>query len=317
MLRYLLKRLLYSLPIALGVSLLCFALVHLAPGDPISSILPENATPELIAQVKAAYGFDKPLPVQFVIWLGNVLTGDLGMSIVTRRPVLSELGPAIFNSLVLAGVAILLALIVGTTLGAIAGKTKNRYIDRFVTGVSITGVSLPHYWLGMVLIVVFSVELNWLPASGMGSKGSTEFHISVDSLLHMILPAITLSVIPTGIIARSVRASVSEVMKQEFIQALYAKGLGHRQILVHVAKNAAPTIMAIMGLQFAQLMGGSILVETVFAWPGTGFLLNTAIFTRDLPILQGTILVLSMFFVAMNLVVDMFQMLVDPRVKRS
>ncbi len=317
MLRYLLKRLLYSLPIALGVSLLCFALVHLAPGDPINAILPENATPELIEQVKAAYGFDKPLPVQFLIWLGNVLTGDLGTSIVTRRPVLSELGPAVFNSLVLAGVAIMIALIIGTTLGAIAGKTKNHYIDRFVTGVSITGVSLPHYWLGMVLIVIFSVELNWLPASGMGSKGSSEFNISIDSLLHMILPAITLSVIPTGIIARSVRASVSDVMNQEFIQALYAKGLDNRRVMIHVAKNAAPTIMAIMGLQFAQLMGGSILVETVFAWPGTGFLLNTAIFTRDLPILQGTILVLSMFFVAMNLLVDMFQMLVDPRVKRS
>jgi peptide/nickel transport system permease protein len=279
--------------------------------------LPENATPELIEQVKAAYGFDKPLPMQFLIWLGNVLNGDLGTSIVTRRSVLSELGPAVFNSLVLAGVAIMIALIVGTTLGAIAGKTKNHYVDRFVTGVSITGVSLPHYWLGMVLIVIFSVELNWLPASGMGSKGSAEFNISIDSLLHMILPAITLSVIPTGIIARSVRASVSDVMNQEFIQALYAKGLDNRRVIIHVAKNAAPTIMAIMGLQFAQLMGGSILVETVFAWPGTGFLLNTAIFTRDLPILQGTILVLSMFFVAMNLLVDMFQMLVDPRVKRS
>jgi peptide/nickel transport system permease protein len=317
MLRYLLRRLLYSLPIGLGVSVVCFALVHLAPGDPINAMLPENATAELVAQVKAAYGFDKPLPVQFFIWLGNVLTGDLGTSVMTRRSVVDELGPAIFNSLILASVAILMALLMGTLLGAIAGKTKNRYLDRFVTGISITGVSLPHYWLGMVLIVIFSVELNWLPASGMGTKGSTEFNFSLDSLLHLILPAITLSVIPTGIIARSVRASVSDVMKQEFIQALYAKGLGHRQVLIHVAKNAAPTVMAIMGLQFAQLMGGSILVETVFAWPGTGFLLNTAIFTRDVPILQGTILVLAMFFVFVNLLVDMFQMLVDPRVKRS
>ena len=159
----------------------------------------------------------------------------------------------------------------------------------------------------MVLIVLFSVELGWLPASGMGG-GNWQ---------NMILPTITLAVIPTGIIARSVRASVIEIRKQEFVQTLYAKGLDGRRVLQHVAKNVAPTVMAVMGLQFAQMLGGSILVETVFAWPGTGFLLNAAIFTRDLPILQGTILVLAMIFVAMNLLVDILQMFVDPRVKRS
>jgi peptide/nickel transport system permease protein len=307
MLRYLLRRLLYTLPIAIGVSLVCFALVHLAPGDPISAVLPENASPAVIEQIRAAYGFDKPLPMQYLIWLEHVVTGDLGTSIKTGRPVLWEIAPAIRNSMILAAVAILLAFVGGSLLGALAGYTRRPIVDRTVTALAVTGVSVPHYWLGMVLIVLFSVELRWLPATGMGAP----------DIAHLVLPAITLSVIPMGIVARSVRASVSEIRKQEFVQTLYAKGLRGPRVLMHVAKNVAPTVMAVMGLQFAQMLGGSILVETVFAWPGTGFLLNSAIFTRDLPILQGTILVLAMLFVFTNLVVDVLQMFVDPRVKRS
>jgi peptide/nickel transport system permease protein len=169
----------------------------------------------------------------------------------------------------------------------------------------------------MVLIVIFAVNLGMLPAMGMGAKGSTTFALDWESLRHLILPAVALSVIPAGIIARSVRSTVSDVRKQEFVQTLYAKGLPARRVFVHVIKNAAPTVLAIMGLKLARLLGGSILVETVFSWPGTGFLLNTAIFTRDLPILQGTILVLSMFFVLINLVVDLVQSVFDPRIRRS
>jgi peptide/nickel transport system permease protein len=307
MLRYLLRRIFYTLPIAIGVSLVCFALVHLAPGDPISAVLPENASPAVIEQIRAAYGFDKPLPQQYLIWLGRVVTGDLGTSIKTGRPVLWEITPAVENSMILAAFAIFLAFVVGAALGTVAGYTRRQSVDRTVTAVATTGVSIPHYWLGMVLIVLFSVELGWLPATGMGNP----------DWAHIMLPAITLAVIPMGIIARSVRASVSEIRKQEFIQTLYAKGLRAPQVFLHVAKNVAPTVMAVMGLQFAQMLGGSILVETVFAWPGTGFLLNSAIFTRDLPILQGTILVLAMLFVFTNLVVDVLQMFVDPRVKRA
>lgn len=306
MLRYALRRLLYALPIALGVSLVCFALVQLAPGDPIDSIIPEGASAESIAQIKADYGFDQPLPVQYLKWLGRVAVGDLGTSIKTGRSVTSEIGPAIVNSLILAAAGIALAFVVGCTLGAIAGYARSRMVDSTITAAAIAGVSVPHYWLGMVLVVVFSVELNLLPASGMGAP----------DLAHLVLPAIALAVIPMGIIARSVRASVIEVRKQEFVQTLYAKGLSDSQVLRHVIKNVAPTVLAVMGLQFAQMLGGSILVETVFAWPGTGFLLNAAIFSRDLPVLQGTILVLAMMFVFMNLVVDILQMWFDPRVKR-
>ncbi|SAI66737.1 peptide ABC-transporter permease [Bordetella ansorpii] len=306
MLRYILHRILYTLPIALGVSLVCFALVHLAPGDPLSSVLPENASPQVIAQIRSAYGFDQPLPVQYLKWLGRAVTGDLGASIKSGRPVMDEIAPAIGNSVILAAAAIAVAFVGGCAMGGVAGCSRSRVLDRIVTGMAVTGVSLPHYWVGMVLIVLFSVELGWLPASGMGDL----------DWRHMALPTVTLAVIPMGIIARSVRASVIEIRKQEFVQTLYAKGLRGPQVLMHVAKNVAPTVMAVMGLQFAQMLGGSILVETVFAWPGTGFLLNSAIFTRDLPILQGTILVLASLFVLMNLIVDVLQMVVDPRVKR-
>ncbi|ARP97177.1 ABC transporter permease [Bordetella genomosp. 13] len=307
MLRYILHRILYTLPIALGVSLVCFALVHLAPGDPLSSVLPENASPQVIAEIRSAYGFDQPLPVQYLKWLGRAISGDLGASIKSGRPVMAEIAPAIGNSVILAAAAITLAFVGGCAMGAVAGYSRSRVVDRIVTATAVTGVSLPHYWVGMVLIVLFSVELGWLPASGMGDL----------DWQHMILPTVTLAVIPMGIIARSVRASVIEIRKQEFVQTLYAKGLRGPRVFAHVAKNVAPTVMAVMGLQFAQMLGGSILVETVFAWPGTGFLLNSAIFTRDLPILQGTILVLASLFVLMNLIVDVLQMMVDPRVKRS
>ncbi|MBS0244330.1 MAG: ABC transporter permease, partial [Proteobacteria bacterium] len=272
---------------------------------------------EAIAQIKAAYGFDKPLPVQYLKWLGRVLTGDFGLSITTRRPVLAEIAPAVVNTLTLAAAAIFLGFAAGITLGLIAGYNSGTALDRIVTAFAVTGVSVPHYWLGMVLVVIFAVTLGLLPAMGMAEGGSKTFTLDWESLKHLILPAIAMSVIPAGIIARSVRGTVAEVLKQDYVQTLYAKGLPGRRVFVHVIKNAAPTVLAIMGLQLAQLLGGSILVETVFSWPGTGFLLNSAIFTRDLPILQGTILVLSMFFVLINLAVDLVQSAFDPRIKRA
>lgn len=317
MLLYLFRRLLYTLPIAIGVSIVCFALIHLAPGDPLQSVIPEGASAEAVAQIKEAYGFDKPLPVQYVLWLARVLQGDFGVSIVTRRPVLSEVAPAIANTITLSSSAILIGFCAGITLGLIAGYNNGTWIDRAVTALSVTGVSVPHYWLGMVLVVIFAVHLGMLPAMGMGAKGSATFALDWESMRHLILPAIAMSVIPAGIISRSVRGTVAEVLKQDYVQTLHAKGLPSRRVFVHVAKNAAPTVLAIMGLQLAQLLGGSILIETVFSWPGTGFLLNTAIFTRDLPILQGTILVLAMFFVTINLLVDLLQTAFDPRIKRG
>jgi peptide/nickel transport system permease protein len=317
MLYYILRRLLYTVPIIIGVSLVCFSFIHLAPGDPISAVLPENASADLVAQIKAAYGFDKPLPIQYLIWLRNVVSGDFGTSIMTQRPVVEEVLPAVANTALLAFTGILLSFILGSALGLVAGFSRRRTTDRSVTAVAIFGISVPHYWFGMVMVVLFAVQIRAFPATGMGPAGPNVLNFGADDLRHLVLPAITIAMIPMGIIARSVRATVTEVRRQDFVQTLTGKGLRRLRIFVHVVKNAAPPILAIMGLQFAQMLGGSILVETVFAWPGTGFLLNSAISTRDLPLLQGTVIVLAFFFVLTNLVVDILQSLIDPRVRRT
>jgi peptide/nickel transport system permease protein len=316
MLRYLLRRLLYTLPIMLGVALVCFALVHLAPGDPLVSILPPDASADLQAKLRVLYGFDRPYPEQFARWVIRAVQGDLGTSIASGRPVSDEVLRAVGNTLRLSAVATLIGFVFGSLFGFVAGYFQNSWIDKAASLTSVLGVSVPHYWLGMVLVIIFSSTLMWLPPSGAGPNGSTDWSWDWEHLKHMILPAITMSVIPMGIIARTVRALVADILAQEFIVGLRAKGLTDLGVFKHVVKNAAPTALAVMGLQLGYLLGGSILIETVFSWPGTGFLLNSAIFQRDLPLLQGTILVLAMFFVVLNLIVDVIQTLLDPRIAR-
>ncbi|ALA20067.1 MULTISPECIES: ABC transporter permease [Chelatococcus] len=317
MLAYLLRRLVYVVPVALGVSLICFMLVHIAPGDPLVAVMPLDATAEQEAEMRAAYGFDKPLPVQFGLWVAKAATGDLGRSIATGRPVAGEVMTAVGNTLVLAAAASLIGFPLGLLFGFVAGYFRDTGVDRAVTALAITGVSVPNYWLGMVLVIVFSVTLGWLPAMGAGPGGSRDWGWDAEHLRYLVLPAVTLAVVPMGIVARTVRALVGDILSQEFVQALYAKGLMHGGVLRHVVRNAAPTALAVMGLQLGYLLGGSILIETVFNWPGTGFLLSNAIFQRDLPLLQGTILVLALFFVAVNLLVDLAQTVIDPRIKRT
>jgi len=317
MIAYLLRRLLYTLPIMVGVALVCFALVHLAPGDPLVSVLPPDASAELQAQLRTLYGFDRSLPEQFFSWVWRAVQGDLGTSIATSRPVTAEVMTAVVNTLRLAVVATLIGFFFGCLFGFVAGYFRNSWIDRGASLLSVLGVSVPHYWLGMVLVIVFAAQLNWLPATGAGPGGSGDWAWNWEHMRHMLLPALTMSVIPMGIVARTVRALVAEILSQEFVVGLRAKGLTHVGVFRHVVKNAAPTALAVMGLQLGYLLGGSILIETVFAWPGTGFLLNSAIFQRDLPLLQGTILVLAMFFVVLNVVVDIVQTMLDPRIARA
>jgi peptide/nickel transport system permease protein len=317
MLAYVAKRLVLVVPVVLSVALVCFMLVHIAPGDPLISVLPPDASADLAAQMKKIYGFDRPLPVQFGIWLWNAVNGNLGTSIATGRPVLDEVLRAVGNTLMLAVVAAMLGFVFGLSLGFLAGYYKDTLLDRVVTTISITGVSLPHYWLGMVLVIIFSVQLGWLPAVGAAPGGSSGWAWDWDHFQYLVLPAVTMSVIPMGIVTRTVRALVSDLLSQEFVDALRSKGLRERRVFVHIVKNAAPTVIAVVGLQLGYLLGGSILIETVFAWPGTGLLLNSAIFQRDLPLLQGTILVLALFFVFLNLVVDVLQAAIDPRIKRA
>ncbi|TVT60957.1 MAG: ABC transporter permease [Azoarcus sp. PHD] len=317
MIFYLLRRIVYTIPIMIGVAFFCFLLVHISPGDPLVSILPPDASIELQQQLMKLYGFDRPWYEQFAHWFWRALHGDLGTSIASGRSVSIEVMRAVGNTLMLSCMATLIGFLFGSLFGFVAGYFRDSWVDRAASALSVLGVSVPHYWLGMVLVIIFSSQLMWLPATGAGPSGSGEWAWDWAHVQFMVLPAITMSVIPMGIIARTVRALVADILAQEFVVGLRAKGLTDFGIFLHVVKNAAPTALAVMGLQLGYLLGGSILIETVFSWPGTGFLLNSAIFQRDMPLLQGTILVLATFFVVLNLLVDVLQTTLDPRIQRS
>ena len=317
MLTYLIRRTGYALPIMLGVSFLCFMLVHIAPGDPLVAILPADASIALQQQMMKLYGFDRSLPEQFFHWLWRALHGDLGTSIATNRPVTQEVFKAVGNTFMLAIMATCIGFFFGCLFGFVAGYFRNSWADRAASFMSVIGVSMPHYWLGMVMVIIFSSWLMWLPATGAGPGGSGAWQWDFEHIQYMVLPAVTMSFIPMGIVARTVRALVADILSQEFVIGLRARGLSKFGVFKHVVKNCAPTALAVMGLQLGYLLGGSILIETVFSWPGTGFLLNQAIFQRDLPLLQGTILVLALFFVGLNLLVDILQTLLDPRIERA
>jgi peptide/nickel transport system permease protein len=311
--RYALRRLVYAVPILLGVSIVVFALIKLAPGDAADMLIPPEASKEVALQIRARLGLDRPIYIQYVRWLGRMLRGDLGISIVTNEPVAASLLNALGNTLRLAIPAAVLGFTLGTLLGALAAFHRGTILDRLFSATAITGVSLPHYWVGIVLVAIFAVTLNALPAQGMGPEG---FPRTWEQVKHLILPVFTLSLIPMGVVSRLVRANVLEIINQEFVGALRAKGLLDRGVIVHVMKNAAPSVMALMGLQLGYLLGGSILVETVFNWPGSGGLMNLAIFRRDVPVLSATILTIATLFVLINIAVDMLQAAVDPRIRR-
>ena len=310
---YALRRLLYAIPILLGVSLVVFALIHLAPGDAADLLIPPEAPKEVAQQLRANLGLDQPIHIQYVRWLRQILTGDLGVSVVSNRPVAYDLFNALGNTVLLAIPAALLGFTLGITLGALAALNRGSILDKVFSGSAIIGVSLPHYWVGIVIVAVFAVVLNVLPAQGMGPPG---FPSTLEQWKHLALPVVTLSLIPMGVVSRVVRANVLEVTSQEFVSALHAKGLRRRGVLLHVMKNAAPLALAVMGLQFGYLLGGSILVETVYNWPGSGGLMNLAIFRRDVPVLSATILVIAAIFVIINVVVDVLQAVIDPRIRR-
>jgi peptide/nickel transport system permease protein len=282
------------------------------------NLLPPDASPADAAYLRKLYGFDQPVPIQYAKWLLRAVTGDLGTSLQTGRPVISEVGRALSNTIVISLGAVLLAFSLAFVLGTLAGYYAGRPADRALTAVSVVGVSVPNYWLGMVLIIVFSVQLGLLPATGMGSAGSDTFSLfNWEQVKYAILPVITLSMVPLGIIMRNTRAAIAEVLANDFVQTLRAKGLPETMVIRHAVRNAFPQVLAVMGLQFGYLVGGSILIETIFTWPGTGFLLSKAILTRDIPVLQGAILVLAMCFVGTNLAVDLLQTAIDPRIRRS
>ena len=315
---YAARRILMTIPISIGVTVICFALIYLAPGNPVQSLLPPDATAKDIAELQHAYGLDKPIPIQYLIWLGHAVTGNLGISIQTNRPVLGEVTRALANTVPIAVISVILSFAIALGLGILAATRIGGFLDRISTAIAVLGISVPSFWLGVILVIVFAVELGWLPATGMGSAGSDNFSwFRWSEAKYAVMPIIALAMTPLGILMRTTRSSIAEVLALDFIQTLRANGLGSTAIVMHAIRNALPQILAMFGLQFGYLIGGSILVETVFTWPGTGFLLNKAILSRDIPLLQGTILVLAMSFVAINLIVDLLQTAVDPRIKRG
>ena len=311
--RFALRRLLYAVPILVGVSVVVFALIKMAPGDAADLLIPPETPRDVAIQLRAKLGLDAPIHVQYLRWVGRMVRGDLGISIVTNEPVSASLLSALGNTLLLAIPAAVLGFTMGTALGALAAYHRGTLLDRFFSATAITGVSLPHYWVGIVLVAIFAVTLNALPAQGMGPPGLPR---SWEQLRHLVLPVVTLSLIPMGVVSRLVRANVLEIVGQEFVGALHAKGLRDRRVLLHVMKNAAPSVLALMGLQLGYLLGGSILVETVFNWPGSGGLMNLAIFRRDVPVLSATILAIATVFVVINVAVDVVQAAIDPRIRR-
>jgi peptide/nickel transport system permease protein len=315
---YAIRRIMLAIPIAIGVTIVCFCLVYLAPGDPVQNLLPPDATQADVTYLRHAYGLDQPAPIQYAKWLLRAVSGDFGISIQTNRPVLGEVLHALANTLFVSFGAVTIAFPLALLLGTIAAYCVGRPPDRIATGIAVIGISVPNYWFAIVLIIIFAVELRVLPATGMGSSGSTGFNpLQWSQFKYAILPILATALVPLGIIMRSTRAAVADVLSQEFILTLRAKGLRGWGVLRHALRNAFPQVLTVMGLQFGYLVGGSILIETIFTWPGTGFLLNKAILTRDIPMLQGAMLVLALWFVVINLVVDLLQTAIDPRIKRS
>ncbi|MEL6261364.1 MAG: ABC transporter permease [Cyanobacteria bacterium J06626_6] len=332
--RYILGRLLQLIPVLLGISLLVFAFLHLIPGDPAVTMLGDRATPEALEVLRDRMGLNEPLPLQYLTFLGNLLQFDLGTSIFTGVPILEEIKtrwPATFE---LSLVAMLIALLVGIPAGVVAAVKKNSIVDNLFMSGSLLGVSMPVYWLGLLLVYLFAVNLQWLPPSGrigvnvaFGFRPITGFFI-LDAVLqgnfkalgdivaHLILPAVTLSTIPLAIIARITRSAMLEVLSQDYIRTARSKGLKELRVIgKHALKNAMLPVITIVGLEFGTLLGGAILTETIFSWPGIGSWIYGGILQRDYPIVQGGVVFVAFVFVLINLLVDISYAFLDPRIQ--
>jgi len=306
MLIFVLRRLLLTVPVLLGVLFVVMLTMDLIPGDPVQLMLGDAASKENVARFREHLGLDRPLVVRYVRYLGQVMTGDLGRSIQQNRPVVDELGDAWPATLQLTVVALLLAAVVGVATGIVSAVWPNSLFDALSRLSSLFGLSMPVFWTGLVLIVVFAFWLPLLPVGGVGSP------------LHLVLPAVTLALPSIAMIARMTRSSVLEVLREDYVRTARAKGVGERLVVAkHALRNAAIPILTLVGLQAGQLMGGAVLTETVFAWPGLGRLMVKAIFARDYILLQGAVLIFAMVFVVINLVVDLSYGMLDPRVSRQ
>jgi peptide/nickel transport system permease protein len=311
---FLARRLLHLAPVLLGVSVIVFMVLHLAPGDPAEVMLGANANKEDLDRLRTQLGLDQPLHVQYFTWISHVARGDLGRSLWMKRPVLGEVLERFKATILLTGSALLLSTLGGLALGIASATRANSLLDRLSGVASLFGASMPVFWLGIVLMVIFSLWLGWLPASGMyapyGGGGLG------DLLAHLVLPAVTLAAASVTIIARLTRATMLETLGQDYVRTARAKGLGERTVVWrHALKNALIPIVTVVGVQAGYLLGGAVLTETVFAWPGVGTLVIQGILARDMPLVQGGVLVIALSFVLVNLLVDTLYAWLDPRIK--
>lgn len=332
MISCIIKRLLWAIPTLLGVSVLVFFMVHLAPGDPALVMLGEHANKEAVDALREQMGLNKPLLEQYFLFVTNALQGDFGISVISGEPVIDEFMERFPATVELSLVALVFATIVGLFAGIISAVKRYSLFDYAAMTTALAGVSMPVFWLGLMLIYLFSVHLGWLPVSGrLGYEFDidevTGFYL-IDSILmqdyeafwdvckHLVLPAFALGTIPMAIIARMTRASMIEVMKEDYIRTAKAKGCTKRQIvLIHALKNALMPIVTVIGLMLGTLFAGSILTETTFSWPGIGKWLVNAVNQRDFPIIQSTTLIIATIFVAVNLVVDLLYAVINPKVR--
>jgi ABC-type dipeptide/oligopeptide/nickel transport system permease component len=304
MLAFVTRRLLLAIPTLFGVLVVVFLLLYIAPGDPVMEMVGERADAETIARLRAELRLDDPVPVQFAHYAGGVLTGDLGTSYITGRPIARDILERFPKTLQLATAAMLLAASLGITIGVLSARRPGSTFDRLAMGVAYLGISFPVYWVGLILILVFAVSLRWLPPSGFGR------------IEYLILPALALGTRSIAFLARMTRSAMLEVLGSDFIRTARAKGLRERVVLGrHALRNALIPIITVLGLDFGAYLTGSILTETIFSWPGIGRYVVNAIARRDLPAIQGSILFLSVVFVMVNLVTDLLYAKADPRVR--
>jgi peptide/nickel transport system permease protein len=304
MARYLLRRLLLTLPVLLGVATLVFSLIHLVPGDPAQSMLGDSAPPADVANLRQSLGLDRPLLVQYQSFLSGIIRGDLGKSFRYGTPVTREIGSRLLRTIQLALAAMAVAILFAIPLGIIAAVWKGTAVDHAAMTVSLIGISMPNFWLGPLLAILFAVVLGWLPVAGTGSPA------------HLVLPAVTLGAALAAILARMTRASVLEELRELYVVAARARGVSRLRAIVHHAfRNSLIPIVTIIGLQFGAVLTGTIITETIFAWPGVGRLLIQAINFRDYPLVQGCILFISFTYVMMNLITDLTYGVLDPRIR--
>jgi peptide/nickel transport system permease protein len=304
MIRYLVRRLLLTIPVMLGVATLVFALIHLVPGDPAQAMLGEGASHEEVLKLRHSLGLDKPLLTQYRSFMVGIARGDLGTSLRYNGPVTTQIREKFPNTATLALAAMLFAILFAIPLGILAAVYRGTAIDHAAMTIALAGISMPNFWLGPLLAFLFSVRVGWLPVSGTGS------------LLHLFLPAVTLGAALSAILARMTRASVLEELRELYVLAARARGLsGTRAVLRHAFRNSLIPIVTIIGLQFGAVLTGTIITETIFAWPGIGRLLIQAINFRDYPLVQGCILFISVTYVTMNLITDLTYGFLDPRIR--